>query len=119
MTPGLRRPAPAEEAGFGLAALVSLLLHTTALAGLIWLVQHEPRPEAAPEQGVEIVWDQDSGEAVGAAEVPAPPGALNNLMDKGNAWSRHATSSANEASQPSSGTQRLCQPSKAATPAPP
>ncbi len=75
MTPGLRRPAPAEGAGFGLAALVSLLLHTAALAGLIWLVQREPRPDAAPEQGVEIVWDQESGEAVGAAETPAPPGA--------------------------------------------
>jgi len=75
VTPGARWPIPARDLGPGLATLFSLVLHGVALAGIIWLVQRPPREEPAPEQGVEIVWDQEAAEAVGEADAPAPPGA--------------------------------------------
>ena len=75
MNPGARWPIPARDLGPGLATLFSLVLHGVALAGIIWLVQRPPREEPAPEQGVEIVWDQEAAEAVGEADAPAPPGA--------------------------------------------
>lgn len=71
-----RRWAPPERGGdFSRAALLSLILHGAALAGLLSLFNREPKTEPEPDQGVEIVWDQEASEAVGEAEAPVPPGA--------------------------------------------
>ena len=74
---GRRRRAPDR---FALAAVASAAVHAAALAAaLLWFGRTPPRPPAV-EQGVEIVWDDTSGEAVGedpaeAAEPGAPPSA--------------------------------------------
>ncbi|MFZ4406356.1 MAG: energy transducer TonB [Paracraurococcus sp.] len=59
-----------------LAALISTLLHAGALAGALLWLQRAPRPEAAPEVGVQVVWDQPEEGADAAsqpAQAPAAP----------------------------------------------
>ncbi|WP_027284380.1 energy transducer TonB [Rubritepida flocculans] len=66
---------PEEGAGWG--GLASLLLHG-ALAAALLLPPASLRREAGPEQGVELLWDPDSPEAVGeggGAEEAAAPAA--------------------------------------------
>lgn len=51
------------------------MAHAVALAAaLLWSGRSEAPPPAA-EHGVEIVWDDRSGEAVGEDSAPEPPGA--------------------------------------------
>ncbi|WPB85605.1 energy transducer TonB [Sediminicoccus rosea] len=75
MTPGGRWAAPERGASISRAALLSLLLHGAALAALVGWIDRAPKTEPAPERGVEIVWDQDSSEAVSEPDEPAAPGA--------------------------------------------
>jgi protein TonB len=75
VTPGGRWAAPERGASISRAALLSLLLHGAALAALVGWIDRAPKTEPAPERGVEIVWDQDSSEAVSEPDEPAAPGA--------------------------------------------
>jgi protein TonB len=56
------------------APLVSLLLHGAALVGVLVLLERSHAPEAAPEHGVEVVWDQaQESELVSGEPTPAQP----------------------------------------------
>ena len=53
------------------AALVSLLVHGLAMVGVFVLLERSGTPEAAPERGVEVVWDQSAESELVSGE-PAP-----------------------------------------------
>lgn len=72
MTPGRRRRSPDR---FATGAAVSALVHAAVLAAALLWFGRPPPPLPTPERGVEIVWDEASGEAVGEATEPDPPGA--------------------------------------------
>jgi protein TonB len=56
------------------APLASLLLHAAALAAVLLLLERSQAPEAPPEHGVEVVWDQaQESEVVTGAPAPAQP----------------------------------------------
>jgi protein TonB len=56
------------------APLVSLLLHGGALVGVLVLLERSHAPEAPPERGVEVVWDQSAeSELVSGEPTPAQP----------------------------------------------
>ncbi|WP_421991007.1 energy transducer TonB [Roseococcus sp.] len=77
MRPGGSRPGGRRRRldRFALAATGSALAHAAALAAALLWSGRAPAPPPAPEQGVEIVWDEASGEAVGEDAMPEPPGA--------------------------------------------
>lgn len=69
--PASRQPRPAAW-----APLASALLHATALAAVLILVQRRTPPEAPAESGVEFLWDQAEEAALPggpAASAPAAP----------------------------------------------
>ncbi len=68
---GPRRP----EEGIGWGGMASLALHV-ALAAWLFLPAVAPRREAAPQSGLEIVWDEEMRETVGEGGSPSEEAAL-------------------------------------------
>ena len=60
---------------FPVAAAASAVFHAAILAAAFLWFGRAPVPPASSERGVEIVWEEAAGEAVGETAEPAAPGA--------------------------------------------